>query len=78
MYVGDGCINMGGKNPDFVCCGEKKKIIELFGDYWHRGDNGEKRITHFKQYGYDTLIIWEHDLHDVDGVIASVRNFLNT
>lgn len=63
-YVGDFSFMIETKNPDFININGKKKIIELFGDYWHKGDDGKKRAAIFKKYGYDTLIIWEHELKD--------------
>jgi len=64
-YSGDGDCIIGGKIPDFINVDGKKQLIEFFGKYWHekdRIDNGQSRIKHFKQYGYDTLIIWEEEL----------------
>jgi len=39
----------------------QKKLIELYGDYWHKGQNPQKRINYFKKYGFKTLIIWEKE-----------------
>lgn len=62
-YVGNGEVWLGVRNPDFININGQKKIIEVFGDYWHRNDSVEERVEYFRQYGYDTLIIWEKDLH---------------
>ena len=72
-YVGDGQLILGGKCPDFLNINGKKKLIELFGDYWHSKErtgiepkeHERKRIEHFKRFGFDTLIIWEHELKDL-------------
>lgn len=71
-YVGNGDIIIGLKCPDFTNINGKKALIELFGDYWHRNDNPNKRIQHFAKYGYDTLIIWEHELDFPDKVIEKI------
>lgn len=64
-FVGDGRVIINGKCPDFI--NEKKKfIIELFGDYWHKLEEVEPRIKFFENYGYKTLIIWEHELKDLE------------
>jgi len=69
-YVGDFSLTIGGKNPDFVNVNSQKKIIEFFGDYWHdknsflQAETPQERIALFKQYGWDTLIIWERELYD--------------
>lgn len=83
-YVGDGQVIFDGLNPDFINCNGKKLIIELFGDYWHspeiidswrRSELG--RIMVYSQFGYKTLIIWEHELRDEDKVIARIAKFSN-
>ena len=39
----------------------RKKLIEVFGDYWHRGESGSSRVRHFAEFGFDTLIVWERE-----------------
>jgi len=65
-------ISIGGKIPDFVNVNGKKKAIDLFGDYWHREENPQIRIDLFKKYGWDLLVIWEHELKDRDAVIRKI------
>lgn len=61
-YTGGGIFVelVGGKCPDFVH-NTKKKIVELYGTYWHRGQDPQERIDHFASLGYETLVIWESD-----------------
>jgi hypothetical protein len=47
---------IGGKIPDFVDL-NNKNIIELYGDYWHKGEDENIRIDFFKNLGYNTQII---------------------
>jgi len=63
-YVGNGELVIGGRCPDYVNIDGKKRLIELFGDYWHVKDNPQDRIDHFKKYGFDTFIIWEKEMKD--------------
>ena len=82
-YVGDGEIWFGGKNPDFLNVNGQKKIIEMFGDYWHSeevtGVSEEQHIHErkngFRKYGYQTLIIWEHELENVKKISNRVLEF---
>ena len=76
-YVGDFKFWIDGKNPDFMNINGKKKLIELFGDYWHKDDNPEDRINHFKPYGFDTLVIWESELKNKDEIIGKLKEFHN-
>lgn len=76
-YVGLGEVILAGKCPDFVNVNGQKKIIELYGDYWHKGETGEDRISLFKQYGYQTLIIWEHELENKELLENKVLQFNN-
>lgn len=74
-YTGDFKFIVDGKSPDFTNINDKKKLIELFGDYWHRDDNPDTRISHFSSFGYDTLVIWEHEFTNIENVMNKIRNF---
>jgi len=77
-YVGNFKVIIESKSPDFININGQKKIIELFGDYWH-GENRrkefgdltsneeheQKRKDLFAKYGYKTLIIWQHELKNI-------------
>jgi G:T-mismatch repair DNA endonuclease (very short patch repair protein) len=76
-YVGDGEFILAGKCPDFVNVNGQKKIIELFGDYWHKGQTGKNRINLFQQYGYQTLIIWEKELENKELLRDRILQFNN-
>mgnify|MGYP001584862925 CR=1 FL=1 len=76
-YVGDGEVIIAGKCPDFINVNGKKQIIELYGDYWHRGQNPQDRIKVFEPYGYKTLIIWEKELKDRNKVKHKLIHFID-
>jgi len=61
-YVGDGQIWIAGKCPDFWNMNGRKAVIELFGTYWHKPEDEEIRKAHFGKYGYETIIVWDHEL----------------
>lgn len=78
-YVGDGTISIDGKCPDFINNNGKKKIIELFGDFYHKAEDENNRKKFFNRCGYDTLVIWEHEIKtDLVGVISKVKRFTDT
>lgn len=72
---------LGGKIPDFVNINGQKKVIELFGSYFHNPkyfpntQSPEERINYFKQFGWDTLIIWEGELKDKNKLKEKIRRF---
>jgi len=77
-YVGNGKFWIESFNPDFVDI-KNRKIIELFGDYWHnRPENIERdklRLKAYKHKGYKTIIIWEHELKDLNKLSIKLRKF---
>lgn len=75
-YVGDLQFFLGGKNPDFMNVNGEKKLIELYGDYWHRDDDPQDRVDHFKQYGFNTLIIWESELENLSMTTYRIHRFM--
>lgn len=78
-YVGDGKVVIEGFCPDFIDNDGSKRVIEVFGDYWHNlpeiMKRDEKRLKAYKNYGFETLIIWEHELKDINVVIQKVKEF---
>lgn len=74
-FVGNGKCWIGRKNPDFVNINGKKELIEVFGDYWHFGENPQVRINHFQKYGFRTLVIWEKQVKD-GSYINEIKNFV--
>ena len=74
-FVGDGKIIIHNKCPDFINCNGKKKIIELFGNYWHKPKEEKQRKKLFKKYGYETLIIWEHEMKNKIEVLDKIIKF---
>lgn len=84
-YVGDGTIFIGGKCPDFINVNGQKKIIELFGDYWHSEkatgifikEHEKQRIKHFAKYGFKILIVWECELQNIKRLKKKLMEFHN-
>ena len=76
QYVGNGQLVIGGKCPDFVNVNSQKKIIELFGDYWHKGEDPEYRTGLFSSYGFQTLVLWEFELRNAESLIQKVVTFM--
>jgi hypothetical protein len=68
-YAGDGSFIVHGVCPDFVNCNGQKKVIEVFGDYWHSDKKVRTwketelgRIMQYNSLGFDCLILWENDI----------------
>ncbi len=76
QYAGDYSKMVNGKNQDFVN-EETKQIIEVYGDYWHDGKDPTDRAEIFAQAGYETLVIWENELKNIDNVIYKLKLFCN-
>ena len=83
-YVGDGQVIIEGLCPDFINCNGRKKIIELFGGYWHnrkdikwhQTEDGRKEV--FSKIGFDTMIIWENELNNVPILIQKIGDWLSS
>jgi len=43
---------------------------------WHQGEDPQERIDLFKQYGYDTLVVWEKELMGRDEIKARAEQFI--
>jgi len=65
------------KNPDFKIKGQKK-VIELYGDYWHKNDNPDDLINAYKEIGFDCLVIWESEIYnELENTIEKISQFMD-
>lgn len=81
VYVGDGKSQLPGDFrgliPDFLVP-ESRKVIELFGDYWHAGEDPELRIRKIRAFGYEAIVVWESDFRKCpEETIARVQQFVS-
>lgn len=80
-FVGNGKVRIGKLYPDFINTNNQRKVIELFGDYWHTKkvrcyEETEKgRIEYFKKHGFKCLVIWENELKRLNNVLQRIRKF---
>ena len=74
-FTGKGKVVIGGKVPDFANINGKKQLLELFGDYWHKGQNPQDRIDKFAKFGYQCLVIWEYELKDSKTLVHKISEF---
>lgn len=77
QFVGLGEVIIGGKIPDFINVNGQKKIIEVYGNYWHQDDDPQERIDFFRQFGFETLVVWESELQNIDSVVEKLVEFHN-
>jgi hypothetical protein len=82
-FVGDFDFFINGKNPDFIDH-KNKQIIELFGSYWHskkftgiaENIHEQERINHFKNNGYNCLVIWDLELKNINNIKQKLIKYL--
>lgn len=75
-YVGGGEVWLGNRNPDFINTNGKKQVIELFGTYWHPIFDVAQRREHYRQYGFDCLVVWEDELSFPEKTTTKIRKYV--
>ena len=83
-YVGDFSLWIDGKNPDFISTDGSKRIIEVFGKYWHTTvcsnyyytEHGRKDF--FAKRGYECLVIWDYELKNKDKLLNKIISFTSS
>lgn len=79
-------VTFDGLIPDFWNINGQKKVIELFGDYWHSETITKKakeveelkKIERYQKCGVDCLIIWEKELKQIGNVISKIQSFCSS
>lgn len=71
-YTGNGSFLIGFKNPDFVNCNGQKICIEVANTIHHSEDYPQKRIEHFKKYGWDCIVFRTNKLKE-DEILEKIR-----
>jgi len=66
---------INGLFPDFVNVNGQKKVIELFGKYWHEKKEEPRRKRKLKSVGYDCLIVWEDELKNLESLRDKISIF---
>ena len=65
-HTGEGGFHIrakGGKTriPDYVKR-DTREIVEVWGTYWHRGENPQDLIDWYAQQGWTARVVWENEV----------------
>lgn len=74
-FVGDGKVIIEGRNPDFINSNGEKKIIEFFGEHWHKEEDEEIKRKIYARYGFNLLVIWGKELRNEEKLLEKICNF---
>ena len=74
-FTGDGSHQVEGRKPDFWDGG--RRVIELYGEYWHEGHDPKDRIGWFAERGYRCLVVWGKELRDMEGVRQRIKGLMH-
>jgi len=74
---------IAGMCPDFTNRNHQKKVIEMFGDYWHseevtgrtRQEEEQRKVKNFAAFGFKCLIVWESELSNPEKVLEKIAQF---
>jgi very-short-patch-repair endonuclease len=65
---------VSGKIPDFVHESEPK-LIEIYGDFFHKGQNPQDRIDFFNERGYQCIVFWASELKNKNDILSRIKDF---
>jgi len=74
-FVGDGKVIIENRCPDFINSNGDKKVIEFFGEHWHRKEDEEEKRKIYERYGFKMLGIWGEDTKDTNHLLEKVMAF---
>lgn len=74
-----GELIVGSKIPDFYEKDGSKKLIEIFGSYWHGSDfeglSDRELVDYYSKLGYSCLVLWEEEV-DCGSALWKLKYFL--
>ncbi len=68
------------KNPDFIWVNESFRIaIEVFGDYWHKGEDTNELVGKYEAIGWRCLVLWEREINGAEpfDLCNRINEFVN-
>lgn len=84
-FTGDGSVVIGGMAPDFTNVNGQKKVIEMFGEYFHDPDKAWIKVRNtstedgrkkaLKEYGFEALIVWSNELNNPEELTDKLKEF---
>jgi len=79
-YTGGGGFFIKCKNriylPDFKVKGQRK-VIELWGDYWHKGENPNNMVSEYAEAGWECKVFWESEVYnETERVLKETSEFI--
>lgn len=79
-YVGDGKLWIrtrgGRKCPDFILTGTNK-LLEVWGDYWHKGEDPSEITAFYAEAGYECLVILQSEIRrDKELAMTKISSFM--
>jgi len=69
-------VSLNGLIPDFVNINGQKKVIEVFGDYWHYDEEVLEKQRTYEEVGFSSLIIWQSELKNKKEIIERIIDFV--
>ena len=69
-------IKIAGLEPDFIFTDGQRKVIEHFGNHWHKPEEEQERIDRYATEDWECLVIWESELYDVETLKQKLLNFI--
>lgn len=73
-YTGDFSFWVDNINPDFISL-KDRKVIEFFGEYWHKIEDEGTKLLIYKKNNYSVLFIWENELKDLESLKIKLKLF---
>lgn len=79
-YNGKGNLDIcvGGRIPDFVRLDNTPQVISLFGEAFTSFSRLVDEVLHYKTYGYECLILWNHECYNEAELLTELGTFIDS
>jgi len=83
-FTGNYQFRIGRRWPDFTNIRGQRKVIDMFGNYWHseaktgqtHDEHEAERRRYYRGFEWDSIVVWENELENTERLNQRIYDFI--